>query len=97
MRDWLEVKWYVFKKAVRLFFLRFDVHKKLKFRRALHKYADRISIWEQGHDGPPPIVWSPEANDYIWVNRFERGDHQKRIKKAVQKLPFSKPNRRGRR
>lgn len=93
MSDWLEIQIYKIKMKFRLFVLWFSITKRIKFQRALHKYADRIKIWEVGHDTPPPIVWSEENNDYIWFNRFERIDHKKRIKKAI-KLPFKKPNRR---
>lgn len=95
MSEWLEIKKYVWKLKIKRFFLWFSISKRIKFARALHKYADRISIWEQSHNGEaPPIVWSELHKDYIWFNRFERVDHKKRIKKAVTKLPFSKPNRR---
>ena len=94
MRELLEIKLYVLKLKIKRFFLWFNISKRIKFRRALHKYADRIAIWEQSHSEAPPIVWSELHKDYIWFNRFERVDHKKRIKKAVTKLPFSKPNRR---
>jgi hypothetical protein len=86
-----------FKIALRRFFLWFNWSKRIKFKRALHKYADRIQIWEQVHDEPPPIVWNEQMKDYVWLNYVGRKFHQKEIKKAIKasmKLPMKKPNRR---
>lgn len=83
----LQSIWFWIKRRARLTIVWMDLHKRYKFRRFLHKYADRVALWEQQNDeGPLPVVWSPEARDYVWMARERRRPLQAEIKNAGDRI-----------
>jgi len=74
------------KSLFRRFLLWANLHKRWKFRQALNKYADKIALWEQQNDGPPPIVWSPGSKEYVWVVRKNRRGLQRQIVNSANRI-----------